>query len=180
MLSWKDCWLTSYTWILLQLILPFVDVDLKYYDLGILNRDATDDRVTHESAEATLKYEPSSYWLYLVRHIFHYRYAFNIWAWPLDTCPNYLSVNNRRAIITSGKTMKWFTQDLPRASFGFANVSCLFIQIQCCCQVCNHYSWFGFALSFLYIHKFCTKSFIWQCLLKNVVLGLLPIYNFFL
>ncbi|KAG0553865.1 hypothetical protein M758_12G047700 [Ceratodon purpureus] len=39
-----------------KLILPFVDVELKYYDLGILNRDATDDRVTHESAEATLKY----------------------------------------------------------------------------------------------------------------------------
>lgn len=42
--------------IFVQLVLPFVDVDLKYYDLGILNRDATDDRVTVESAEATLKY----------------------------------------------------------------------------------------------------------------------------
>ena len=31
-------------------------MDIKYYDLGILNRDATDDRVTVESAEATLKY----------------------------------------------------------------------------------------------------------------------------
>nr|PNR29372.1 hypothetical protein PHYPA_028065 [Physcomitrium patens] len=39
-----------------KLILPFLEVDLKYYDLGILNRDATDDQVTHESAEATLKY----------------------------------------------------------------------------------------------------------------------------
>jgi isocitrate dehydrogenase len=39
----------------LQLILPYLDVDLKYYDLGVLNRDATDDRVTVESAEATLK-----------------------------------------------------------------------------------------------------------------------------
>lgn len=39
-----------------KLILPYVDVELKYYDLGILNRDATNDRVTHESAEATLKY----------------------------------------------------------------------------------------------------------------------------
>lgn len=38
-----------------KLILPFLEVDLKYYDLGILNRDATDDQVTHESAEATLK-----------------------------------------------------------------------------------------------------------------------------
>ncbi|KAK9740291.1 hypothetical protein RND81_03G024500 [Saponaria officinalis] len=39
-----------------KLILPFLDLDIKYYDLGILNRDRTDDRVTVESAEATLKY----------------------------------------------------------------------------------------------------------------------------
>lgn len=40
---------------LLQLIFPFLDLDIKYFDLGLLNRDATDDRVTVESAEATLK-----------------------------------------------------------------------------------------------------------------------------
>lgn len=39
-----------------KLILPFVDLDLKYFDLGILNRDATNDSVTVESAKATLKY----------------------------------------------------------------------------------------------------------------------------
>ncbi|KMZ71727.1 Isocitrate dehydrogenase (NADP(+)) [Zostera marina] len=39
-----------------QLIFPFLDLDIKYYDLGLPNRDATDDRVTVESAEATLKY----------------------------------------------------------------------------------------------------------------------------
>jgi hypothetical protein len=39
-----------------KLILPFLDLDIKYYDLGILNRDATDDRVTIEAALATLKY----------------------------------------------------------------------------------------------------------------------------
>ncbi|TQD98074.1 hypothetical protein C1H46_016339 [Malus baccata] len=39
-----------------KLIFPYLDLDIKYYDLGILNRDATDDRVTVESAEATLKY----------------------------------------------------------------------------------------------------------------------------
>uniref|UniRef100_UPI0005CA6F3F isocitrate dehydrogenase [NADP] n=1 Tax=Fragaria vesca subsp. vesca TaxID=101020 RepID=UPI0005CA6F3F len=39
-----------------KLIFPYVDLDIKYYDLGILNRDATDDKVTVESAEATLKY----------------------------------------------------------------------------------------------------------------------------
>ncbi len=39
-----------------KLILPYLDVDLKYYDLGIEHRDATDDQVTFESAEATKKY----------------------------------------------------------------------------------------------------------------------------
>ncbi|MCO5576310.1 hypothetical protein L7F22_030119 [Adiantum nelumboides] len=39
-----------------KLILPFVDIDLKYFDLGILNRDATNDSVTIDSAKATLKY----------------------------------------------------------------------------------------------------------------------------
>ena len=29
-----------------KLILPYVDVDLKYFDLGIENRDATNDQVT--------------------------------------------------------------------------------------------------------------------------------------
>jgi isocitrate dehydrogenase len=38
-----------------QLILPFLDLDIKYYDLGILHREATDDKVTVEAAEATLK-----------------------------------------------------------------------------------------------------------------------------
>src|SRR6266568_2046584 len=35
-----------------QLILPYLDVDLKYYDLSIENRDATDDHVTVEAANA--------------------------------------------------------------------------------------------------------------------------------
>ena len=39
-----------------KLILPYLDVDLKYYDLGMENRDKTDDQVTVDSAEATLKY----------------------------------------------------------------------------------------------------------------------------
>jgi len=39
-----------------KLILPYLDVDLKYFDLGIQNRDATADRVTVDSAEATKKY----------------------------------------------------------------------------------------------------------------------------
>lgn len=39
-----------------KLIFPYLDLDIKYFDLGIENRDATEDRVTVESAEATLKY----------------------------------------------------------------------------------------------------------------------------
>ncbi|GFY83131.1 isocitrate/isopropylmalate dehydrogenase family protein [Actinidia rufa] len=43
-------------WIKEKLIFPYLDLDIEYFDLGILNRDATDDRVTVESALATLKY----------------------------------------------------------------------------------------------------------------------------
>ena len=39
-----------------ELIAPFVDLKSEYYDLGLLNRDATDDQVTVDSAKATLKY----------------------------------------------------------------------------------------------------------------------------
>ncbi|XP_078431861.1 isocitrate dehydrogenase [NADP]-like [Wolffia australiana] len=39
-----------------KLVLPYLDLNIKYFDLGLENRDATDDRVTVESAEATLKY----------------------------------------------------------------------------------------------------------------------------
>jgi isocitrate dehydrogenase len=39
-----------------QLILPYLDVDLKYYDLGIESRDATEDRITVEAAEAIKRY----------------------------------------------------------------------------------------------------------------------------
>jgi len=39
-----------------KLILPYLDIDIKYYDLGLPNRDATDDKVTVEAAEAIKKY----------------------------------------------------------------------------------------------------------------------------
>jgi isocitrate dehydrogenase len=39
-----------------KLILPYLDIDLKYYDLGIENRDKTSDQVTVDSAEATRTY----------------------------------------------------------------------------------------------------------------------------
>ncbi len=39
-----------------KLILPYLDIDLKYYDLGIEHRDATNDQVTVESARAIKQY----------------------------------------------------------------------------------------------------------------------------
>ncbi len=39
-----------------KLILPYLDVDLKYYDLSIENRDATDDQVTVDAANAIKQY----------------------------------------------------------------------------------------------------------------------------
>jgi len=39
-----------------QLILPYLDLDIRYYDLSIQNRDATDDQVTIEAAGAIRQY----------------------------------------------------------------------------------------------------------------------------
>jgi isocitrate dehydrogenase len=39
-----------------QLILPYLELDIKYYDLGMENRDLTNDEVTVEAAEAIKKY----------------------------------------------------------------------------------------------------------------------------
>ena len=39
-----------------KLILPYLDIELDYYDLGVENRDKTDDKVTIDSANAIKKY----------------------------------------------------------------------------------------------------------------------------
>ncbi len=39
-----------------KLIFPYLDLDLDYYDLGMEHRDATDDKVTVDAAEAILKH----------------------------------------------------------------------------------------------------------------------------
>ncbi len=39
-----------------QLILPYLDLDIKYYDLGMEHRDATNDQVTIDAAKAIKKY----------------------------------------------------------------------------------------------------------------------------
>lgn len=40
-----------------KLILPYLDLDIKYYDLGVEHRDATGDQVTIDAAEAIKKYQ---------------------------------------------------------------------------------------------------------------------------
>ena len=50
--------MTRVIWQMLKdkLILPFVDLKSEYYDLGLEKRNATDDQITIDSAEATKKY----------------------------------------------------------------------------------------------------------------------------
>jgi isocitrate dehydrogenase len=50
--------MTRIIWQLIRekLILPYLDIDLKYFDLGIEHRDATDDKVTVDSAMATKQF----------------------------------------------------------------------------------------------------------------------------
>jgi len=50
--------MTRVIWQLIKdkLIFPFLELDIKYFDLGVEHRDATDDKVTVESAEAIKKY----------------------------------------------------------------------------------------------------------------------------
>lgn len=40
-----------------KLILPYLDIDLKYYDLGVESRDASDDQITVDAANAIKKYK---------------------------------------------------------------------------------------------------------------------------
>jgi isocitrate dehydrogenase len=48
--------MTRIIWRLIKdkLIFPFLDLPIKYYDLGMEHRDATDDKVTLDAAEAIL------------------------------------------------------------------------------------------------------------------------------
>lgn len=50
--------MTRIIWDLIKekLILPFLDIDIKYFDLGVENRDKTNDQVTIDCAEAMKKY----------------------------------------------------------------------------------------------------------------------------
>ena len=50
--------MTSVLWQIIkdELLLPFVDLETEYYDLGLKKRDETDDQITIEAANAALKY----------------------------------------------------------------------------------------------------------------------------
>ncbi len=50
--------MTRVIWAMIKekLILPYLDIDLKYFDLGIENRDATEDKVTVDAANAIKQY----------------------------------------------------------------------------------------------------------------------------
>ena len=50
--------MTRIIWQLIKdkLIHPYLDIDLKYYDLSVEKRDETNDQITIDSAEATKKY----------------------------------------------------------------------------------------------------------------------------
>ena len=50
--------MTRIIWAMIKakLILPFLDVDLKYFDLGVQKRDETDDRITTEAGQAIRHY----------------------------------------------------------------------------------------------------------------------------
>lgn len=50
--------MTRVLWVAIKdkLIRPFVDLKVEYYDLGLANRDETNDQVTHDAALATKKY----------------------------------------------------------------------------------------------------------------------------
>jgi NADP-dependent isocitrate dehydrogenase len=50
--------MTRIIWQLIKekLILPYVALDLKYFDLGLAHRDATDDQVTIDAADAIKRY----------------------------------------------------------------------------------------------------------------------------
>src|ERR1700682_257752 len=50
--------MTRIIWAMIKekLILPYLDVDLKYYDLGVKHRDETDDQVTLDAARAIKQY----------------------------------------------------------------------------------------------------------------------------
>eukprot|EP00882_Tetradesmus_deserticola_P022282 GHRQ01024180.1.p1 GENE.GHRQ01024180.1~~GHRQ01024180.1.p1 ORF type:complete len:277 (+),score=121.68 GHRQ01024180.1:2204-3034(+) len=50
--------MTRVIWTMIKekLVLPYLDLEIKYFDLGLPSRDATDDKITVDAAEAIKKY----------------------------------------------------------------------------------------------------------------------------
>ncbi|CAL5321808.1 unnamed protein product [Camellia sinensis] len=65
-----------------KLIFPFLELDIKYFDLGLPYRDVTNDKVTAESAEATLKYYEARVKEFNLKHM---------WKSPNGTIRNILN-----------------------------------------------------------------------------------------
>lgn len=57
MLCWRSVsFITLLRFIHFQLVFPYVDVEALYFDLGLPHRDATNDQVTIDAANAILKH----------------------------------------------------------------------------------------------------------------------------
>ena len=52
-----------------KLILPYLDVDLKYYDLGMEKRDETEDQITIDAANAIKEHRYAYFQSRASRHI---------------------------------------------------------------------------------------------------------------
>ena len=55
-----------------KLILPYLDLGIEYYDLGMKSRDNTDDQITKDSANAIKKIDSSN------NHIYNAKYVYGI------------------------------------------------------------------------------------------------------
>ena len=53
-----------------KLILPYLDIDIKYYDLGVKNRDKTSDKVTIDCAKAIKKKGAKDIAAYITHGVF--------------------------------------------------------------------------------------------------------------
>ena len=45
-----------WNWVKNELLLPFVEMDLKYFDLGLKSRNDTEDQITRDAATAIMKF----------------------------------------------------------------------------------------------------------------------------
>ena len=68
-----------------KLILPYLDLDIKYYDLGMEHRDATNDQVTIDAAEAIKKYSVGVKCATITpdeQRVIEFKLKQNLYSWP--------------------------------------------------------------------------------------------------